>query len=249
MFLIQRWIHLPYTEITVSFSLCVARLSLRSLVIFQTCPHWVCSSIDAGVISETQSDYIKLEIIGKQCYRWHSAQSTLCMLWNSSLPPVSLLLLACMQMQEGNLRPVTKETKQVLAWVILSLEGIWVNFLWWKVQWWLIHFWHSFSCIRAKELIQIKPYFFPQYWLVKAENDSLLCSLGLQENPCTPLRKETEASEWIGGSASELRKNMGDKSVIWPSRKSWKRDWMLKRFYLVLNPTEHPVPRQMILIR
>lgn len=43
---------------------------------------------------------------------------------------------------------------------------------------------------------------------------------------------------------------MGDKTVIWLSGKSWKRDRMLKCFYLVLNPTEQPVPsRQTILIR
>lgn len=31
--------------------------------------------------------------------------------------------------------------------------------------------------------------FFPQHWQVKAENELLWCSLGLQKNPCTLLRE------------------------------------------------------------
>lgn len=145
-------------------------------------------------------------------------------------PSSNLLCLPAMQMQEGNLRPVTKETKQVLAWVILSLEGPWVNFLWWKLQWWLIHFWHPMhKGWRINFKLNLS--FFPQHWQVKAENDSLCLGLGLQENPCCLLRegrREAEASEW--------RKSVGDKSIIWPSKRSWKKDWMFKWYSLVLNP-------------
>lgn len=64
-------------------------------------------------------------------------------------------------MQEGNLRPVTKETKQVLPWVILSLERGWVSFLWWKLRGWLIYFDIHFNTQGLKHWFQIKPYIPP----------------------------------------------------------------------------------------
>ena len=39
---------------------------------------------------------------------------------------------------------------------------------------------------------------------------------------------EAEAAGCLDVSASGLRKSVGDKSVIWLSRKSWGKDWMLK---------------------
>lgn len=77
----------------------------------------------------------------------------------SSFPQFAVL--ACIQLQEGNLRPVTKETKQVLPWVILSLEGVWVSFLWWKLRGWLIYFVIHFNTQGLKHWLQIKPYIPP----------------------------------------------------------------------------------------
>ena len=39
---------------------------------------------------------------------------------------------------------------------------------------------------------------------------------------------EAEAAGCLDGSASGLRKSVGDKSVIWLSRKVWGKDRMLK---------------------
>lgn len=137
----------------------------------------------------------KAQETGRQCYRWPSAQSTLCMPETSSFPQFAVL--ACMQMQECNLKPVTKETKQVLPWVILSLEGVLVSFLWWKLQGWLIYFDIYFNTQGQKHWFQIKPYIPPTTLASKSRTESLWLQSGAAKDPSTLLREGAKRQKFL----------------------------------------------------